>query len=79
MLEGSLHLLHGLWSTGVAAGWLAGAAAAAAAATALAAAAARRRSHRASGASHWRDCHFDDTPCKSLLKHPVKVQGGAIK
>ena len=31
MLEGSLHLLHGLWSTGVAAGWLAGAAAAAAA------------------------------------------------
>ena len=26
-----------------------------------------------------RDCHFDDTPCLSLLNHPTKVQGGAIK
>ena len=24
-------------------------------------------------------CHFDDTPCLSLLKHLMKVQGGAIK
>ena len=22
-----------------------------------------------------RDCHFDDTPCLSLLKHIIKVQG----
>ena len=29
--------------------------------------------------SRRRDCHFDDTPCLSLLKHPMKVQGGAIK
>ena len=29
--------------------------------------------------SHWRDCHFDDTPCLSLLKHLLKSQGGAIK
>ena len=21
--------------------------------------------------SHWRDCHFDDTPCLSLLKHQI--------
>ena len=25
--------------------------------------------------SHWRDCHFDDTPCLSLLKHLLQVQG----
>ena len=24
-------------------------------------------------------CHFDGTPCLSLLKRPLKVQGGAIK
>ena len=29
--------------------------------------------------SHWRDCHFDDTPCLSILKHLIKVQGGVIK
>ena len=29
--------------------------------------------------SRRRDCHFDDTPCLSLLKHLIKVQGGAIK
>ena len=29
--------------------------------------------------SRWRDCHFDDTPCLSLLKHLLTVQGGAIK
>ena len=29
--------------------------------------------------SHRRDCHFDDTPCLSLLKHLLEVQGGAIK
>ena len=23
-----------------------------------------------------RDCHFDDTPCLSLLKHLLEVQGG---
>ena len=25
------------------------------------------------------DCHYDDTPCLSLLKHLIKLQGGAIK
>ena len=25
--------------------------------------------------SHRRDCHFEDTPCLSLLKHLIKVQG----
>ena len=29
--------------------------------------------------SRRRDCHFDDTPCSSLLKHLLEVQGGAIK
>ena len=29
--------------------------------------------------SRRRDCHFDDTPCLSLLKHLLKAQGGAIK
>ena len=29
--------------------------------------------------SRRRDCHFDDTPCLSLLKHIIKGQGGAIK
>ena len=29
--------------------------------------------------SRRRDCHFDDAPCLSLLKHLMKVQGGAIK
>ena len=29
--------------------------------------------------SRRRDCHFTDTPCISLLKHLLKVQGGAIK
>ena len=31
------------------------------------------------GGSRRRDCHFDYTPCLSLLKHLIKVQGGAIK
>ena len=25
------------------------------------------------------NCHFTDTPCKSLSKHLVKLQAGAIK
>ena len=25
--------------------------------------------------SHRRDCHFHDTPCSSLLKHLIKLQG----
>ena len=29
--------------------------------------------------SRRRDCHFDDTPCLSLLKHLLKVRGAAIK
>ena len=29
--------------------------------------------------SRRRDCHFDDTPCLSLLKHLIKVQGGAAE
>ena len=29
--------------------------------------------------SRRRDCHFDDTPCLSLLRHLLKVQAGAIK
>ena len=29
--------------------------------------------------SRRRDCHFTDTPCLSLLKNLLKVQGGAIK
>ena len=33
----------------------------------------------AGGSSHWRDCHFTDTPCLSLLKHLLKVKGGDIK
>ena len=35
----------------------------------------------AGGLSPWREfCHFDDTPCLSLLKHLMKLQGGgAIK
>ena len=28
------------------------------------------------GPSHWRDRHFDDTPCLSRLKHLIQVQGG---
>ena len=27
----------------------------------------------------WRDCHFDDNPLYPLLKHPLKVEGGAVK
>ena len=26
-----------------------------------------------------RDCHFDDIPCLSLLKHLTKVEGGAAE
>ena len=39
------------------------------------------RSHSATTVrgSRRRDCHFDDTPCVSLLKHLIKVQGGAIR
>ena len=29
--------------------------------------------------SHRRDCYLTGTPCLSLLRHPLKVQGGAIK
>ena len=29
--------------------------------------------------SRRRDCHFDDTPSSSLLKHLLKVEGGAVK
>ena len=29
--------------------------------------------------SHWRDCHFDGTPCLSLLKRLIKVQGGVVR
>ena len=29
--------------------------------------------------SHCRDCHFDDTPCLSILKHLLKIQGGAAE
>ena len=29
--------------------------------------------------SRRRDCHFDDTPGLSLLKHLLNIQGGAIK
>ena len=29
------------------------------------------------GGSRWRDCHFTDTPSPSLLKHLLKVEGGA--
>ena len=31
--------------------------------------------HRAGRTSRRRDCHFDDTPCLSLLKQLIKVQG----
>ena len=34
---------------------------------------------RRGGLSRRRDCHFDHTPCLSILKHLTKVQGGAIK
>ena len=30
-------------------------------------------------ASHWRDCHFADALSPSVLKHLLKVEGGAIK
>ena len=33
----------------------------------------------ATAPSRRRDCHFADTPCSSLWKHLLKVQGGAIK
>ena len=36
-------------------------------------------SEKSGKSSRRRDCHFDDTPCLSLLKHLLKVQGGAIK
>ena len=29
--------------------------------------------------SHWRDCHFDDIPSASPLKHLLKVEGGAAE
>ena len=29
--------------------------------------------------SRRRDCHFDDTPCLSILKNIIKVRGGAIE
>ena len=29
--------------------------------------------------SRRRDCHFDDTPCLSLLKHLLKVEGGCSR
>ena len=29
--------------------------------------------------SRRRDCHYHDTPCLSLLKHLIKLQGGVIK
>ena len=29
--------------------------------------------------SRWRDCHFANTPSPSLLKHLLKVEGGAAK
>ena len=29
--------------------------------------------------SRRRDCHFDDTPCLSILKHLLKVEGDAAK
>ena len=30
-------------------------------------------------ASHWRDCHFADALYPSLLKHLLKVEGGAAE
>ena len=30
-------------------------------------------------ASHWRDCHFADGPSPSILKHLLKVEGGAAE
>ena len=36
-------------------------------------------SHRRQQLSHRRDCHFHDTPCLSLLKHLIKVKGGAAE
>ena len=29
--------------------------------------------------SHWRDCHFADVLSPSLLKHLLKVEGGAAE
>ena len=29
--------------------------------------------------SHWRDCHFTDALSQSLLKHLLKVEGGAAE
>ena len=29
--------------------------------------------------SHWRDCHFDGALFPSLLKYPLKVEGGAAE
>ena len=38
-----------------------------------------RRPPRGVPSRRRRDCHFDDTPCLSLLKHLITVQGGATK
>ena len=35
--------------------------------------------HRATATSHWRDCHFADTPSPCLLKHPLQREGGAAE
>ena len=39
----------------------------------------RRAEHIAGAASRRQNCHFDDTPCSSLLQHLIELQGGAIK
>ena len=36
-------------------------------------------SHFTGGMSRRRDCHFDDTPCSSLFKPLLKVQGDASR
>ena len=35
--------------------------------------------HHDGGSSHWRDCHFADALSPSLLKHLLKVEGGAAE